>query len=143
MLMKSPLRPAAMLWVTGLFVAGLTLAACGGATQSETGQDAAGSTQTEAQSQAETEAQNDAEVQETAADEAKEEAAETSDSEEAASAEDENLLAPDQTLPEAAEAACHTIDIPTNQLIAAVSASDWSIGPEDAAITVIEYGDFQ
>jgi hypothetical protein len=35
------------------------------------------------------------------------------------------------------------VTVPENQLIATASEDDWAKGPTDAAITVIEYGDFQ
>jgi hypothetical protein len=42
-----------------------------------------------------------------------------------------------------APASCEPVMIPENELIAAPTEDDWSIGPATAAITVIEYGDFQ
>ena len=39
--------------------------------------------------------------------------------------------------------ACLPVNIPENTLVQAASAADWATGPEDAAVTVIEYGDFQ
>jgi hypothetical protein len=34
-------------------------------------------------------------------------------------------------------------DPPANSTIPPVSADDWTMGPEDAPTTIIEYGDFQ
>jgi len=144
MLTKFSLHRAAMLGAIGLLVAGLTLVACGGATPSEAEQQP-DSTQSAADSQAEV--AEETQAQETGSENAEQQesgsAEESVDNEEAASSNDENLSAPDQPLAEPAEAACHTIDVPDNPLVAAVSNTEWVRGPEDAPITVIEYGDFQ
>ena len=38
---------------------------------------------------------------------------------------------------------CTAVEFPTNPKIPAVSEKDWVLGSKDAAITMIEYGDFQ
>jgi vancomycin resistance protein YoaR len=49
------------------------------------------------------------------------------------------IAAPTVPLP----ATCQAINIPNDERIPAPSAGDWSEGPADAPLTLIEYGDFQ
>jgi hypothetical protein len=144
-------RRAVTLGVLGLFLAALTLAGCGGsAAESET-EEPVGSNQAVADSETEetantTEAEKaDNEETEVSEDEATEETAAEEAAESSAEADEENLLDQAQALPEqdTTPAACHTVEIPQNPLIAQVSDVDWAKGPADAPVTVIEYGDFQ
>ena len=139
-------RRALVLGVVGLFIAALALAACGGAAESEA-EKPVGSNQAVAGSETEETADtSEAEEADSEATEDQEEAAEEEPAaENSAEADEENLLSPDQSLPEQDDtpAACHTVEIPENPLIAQVSDIDWAKGPAGAPVTVIEYGDFQ
>ena len=140
-------RRAVTLGVLGLFLAALTLAACGGgAAESETEKPVT-SNQAVADSETE-ETANTTETEKADTEEAEvneDEAAEETAVDDSAEADEENLLDPAQALPEQDDtpAACHTIEIPENSLIAQVSDVDWAQGPANAPVTVIEYGDFQ
>lgn len=131
-------RRMAAVGLTAMLLIGLTLTACGSAAESPDPQKPVESDQAAAEAQSE--AVEGAEPPEEAT--PTEEVAPT---EEAQATDNENLLAPEQPLPSTVEAtaACNAVEIPENMLIAAVSDSDWSIGPENAPVTVIEYGDFQ
>ena len=139
-------RGALALWLIGLLLAGLTLAACGSAAE-PAAEEAPAPAETEEAVGALVEADEAVEAEETAADEEAQpdqEAAEQVDQAEvqeetAGTGADENLLADTAAGP----AECQTIDVPDNQLIAAVADGEWSKGPEAAPVTLIEYGDFQ
>lgn len=100
----------------------------------------------------ETEAASDEAAPEESEAASEEPAAEESVAEEAEATDNENLLAPGQELASSGPATCRTATpandpiaaaLQPNELIAPISDSDWAKGPADAAITVIEYGDFQ
>ena len=132
--MKPFLKPSS--WLLILVVLSLSLAACGGESVSET------TTSTAPETTNEEPVADVSGAEEAASDEPATEEAEADDAEaETSSSQDENLLSPDQPL--AAEVVCQSVDVPDNTLVAQVSDSDWSIGPADAPITIIEYGDFQ
>jgi protein-disulfide isomerase len=118
-------------WLIGLLLVSLSLAACGGsATPEAEVESAAPAEEATAATAAETEESASAET----VTEATEEAAVQTPAEESSS---------NTAGPVTSQAACYPVDIPTNTLIAAVSDTDWSRGPADAPVTVIEYGDFQ
>ena len=112
----------------GVLLLSVSLAACGGSTTP------AESEPDQTESAAPTEAPAETSPTEAPAAAATEAVVEE---EEAAAAD----VAP--SAPVASQASCFPIDIPTNTLIAAVSDEEWSRGPADAPVTVIEYGDFQ
>jgi hypothetical protein len=122
MQMELKLRRTMAVIVVGLLLAGL-LAACGGEAQS---------TQTPAEES----------PTEVAA------ATETAPTAEAAAPTEEPMadngaIDEEQPAEPAGPISCSAIEIPDNALTAAASTDDWSKGPADASITLIEYGDFQ
>ena len=147
-------------WLTCLLFVSLVLAACGGADESASEEPAAsGETEEVAQTAAENEEQAQ-ESQEAASAEEEVSAAEETEAtneevaaeEEVEATDNENLLAPEQELASSGPAMCRTVTadndpivaaLQPNELIAPVSDDDWTKGPTDASITVIEYGDFQ
>jgi hypothetical protein len=125
-----------VMWLVGLLAVSLALAACGGTAESVTEATMAPTDAVEATTAADAVAETqEAEAAVTEAAPATDEVA----TDEAEIASDENTSAPASTTP----AICQAVEIPDNQLIAPVSAEDWSKGPADAEITLIEYGDFQ
>lgn len=121
MLKRFMTRRVTAVWLMCLATA-LALAACGGAVAPTEPAE----TEAAADAQAEAAPATDEAVDETATTEAIEEAAPTT-----------------QAVVASPPAVCEPIDIPDNELIPAPAADDWALGPEPAAITVIEYGDFQ
>ena len=121
-------RRVAAGWLMCLATA-LALAACGGAAAPTEPAE----TEAAADTQAEAAPATDEAVAETT--EAVDEMATTEAIEEAASSAQAVVASP--------PAVCEPIDIPDNELIPAPTEDDWALGPETAAITVIEYGDFQ
>jgi hypothetical protein len=126
MLKRYFLRPTLAVWIVGLFSVSLALTACGGAVEAPVTPVATEETITQA-----TEKQKATATEEVATEEVE--------------ATKENGSTPEQNLPTAAsiEAGCQTTEIPGNDLIAAVSDTDWAKGPANAPVTLIEYGDFQ
>ena len=123
-------------WLTSLLAASLTLAACGGPTEPI-------SQEPTAPAQTEEAVATSANNQE--AEKPQEAAATTAATAEVAAATSEAEASPSEN-PAAStspQAVCQAVDIPNNDLIASVSAEDWSKGPAEASITLIEYGDFQ
>ena len=117
-------------WLIGLLLVSLSLAACGGSATPEAEVESAAPTEEATTTVAGAEEATSVETVTEATEEAVVQAPTA-----------ENLS--DSSGPVTSQAACYPIDIPNNTLIAAVSDSDWSQGPADAPVTVIEYGDFQ
>jgi len=119
-------------WLTSLLAASLTLAACGGATEPVSQEPTAPAQTVEAVATSITDQE---------AEKVQEAAATTEDTAEVAAATSEAEATPSEN--SAPQAICQAADIPNNDLIAPVSAEDWSKGPANAPVTLIEYGDFQ
>jgi hypothetical protein len=137
--MQKPLLRHRMLamGLGGLFLAGLTLAACGGGVSTPAFEEATQAPQAEEAAE-ETPAEEPEEVVQVQQAEAEAESGEA-ESAPTDAAQEESLSNPNNS----PEATCQGVTIPENPRIAAVSEDDWARGPADAAITVIEYGDFQ
>ncbi len=152
-----------VVWLVSLLLFSLTLVACGDAAE-PVSEEPAPPVETEEIADAPADEEVEEEEQATATKEAApteeqaatEEAAPTEEqaaTEEAAPTEEQAAaeeVAPTEAAEEnlsdagpAAEPTCQAVDIPDNPLIAPVSDSDWSKGPADAPITIIEYSDFQ
>jgi protein-disulfide isomerase len=138
---KRPLlRRVSAIWLAVFLLMILPLAACGGAAQpvseeANTSAEMVEDAPADAEAVEEaTEVESQEEIEETAATEEEVPAEEAE-----ATQDDENLLLPGST----EETECQSIDIPDNQVIAAVSENDWVIGPADAPVTIVEYSDFQ
>lgn len=113
--------------LAGLMLLAL-LVACGGETQSSA-PTPAGETPTAVASAAQTEATAESAAP-TAAPAANDNSAENSD-------------LPVAPVGPTGPASCTAIEIPNNALTSPAGADEWSKGSESAAITLIEYGDFQ
>ncbi len=126
-------RPFVAVGLVALLLVSLTLAACGGGESTESEESSASTAQTEeaAGTPAEVEA-------ETAESEAVPPPTEEMEAQEAETTEESGVS---EVAGPVAE--CQSVDIPDNDLIAAVTDRDWSKGPADAPITLVEYGDFQ
>jgi hypothetical protein len=131
MLKRYFLRPTLAVWIVGLFSVSLALTACGGAVEAPVTPVATEETITQATEKQKVTATEKIATEEVATEEVE--------------ATKENGSMPEQNLPTAAsiEAGCQTTEIPGNDLIAAVSDTDWAKGPANAPVTLIEYGDFQ
>ena len=129
------LHRATVVWLL-LLAAGLTVVACGTAAPTEP---AEASDPVEA-----VPATEEATDEVTEATEAVEEETEAeATSEEVVATEEVAAVEQEQAIEASPPASCVPIDIPDNELIPAPTEDDWALGPETAAITVIEYGDFQ
>jgi hypothetical protein len=145
-----PLR-ALTLGLISLFLVGLTLVACGGANE-PAAEEAVAPAETEEVVATPAEVEEVAEAEEPVATE------ELPEEKEAPAAAETEAPATGEATAQAAEPApeenpsaattapaaeCQTVEVPDNELIAAVADSDWVKGPAGAPITLIEYGDFQ
>ena len=153
--MLNRLRPQ-VAWLTGALLLGLLLTACGGASQSTPPEESAAPAQTE---EAVATSANDQEVEKTQeAAATTETATEEATAEVVATNEAEATPSENPAASTSQQAICHpadpnndqlagmiqtVVEAPENKLIAAVSGNDWSKGPANAPVTLIEYGDFQ
>jgi hypothetical protein len=140
------IRPALAVWLAGLVMTGLLVAACGAAEPD------AGEPTTTAAEAANTTAQGETSEPELSENEETTAEAEEAISEEAEVADNENLSTSDQELSATAAATCSTATpqndplvaaLQPNELLAQAAASEWSKGPAGAAVTIVEYADFQ
>ena len=147
MLNMYKVRPAAAAWLAGLVLTSLCVAACGSAS-SETSE---APTPAEVEEEA-TAAQAEESETEAAGSEEAAAVSEEAAGEESEASDNETLLAPDQPLSSGGVASCTSATpqndplvaaLQPNDQIAAVSEADWAKGPSDAAVTLVEYGDFQ
>ena len=148
MLKTYKVRPVLAVWLAGLVMTGLLVAACGAA-EPDAGEAATAAEVEEAENtsaQVETSESELSENKETATE------AEEAISEESEVADNENLPASDQELSVATAATCVTATpqndplvaaLQPNELLAQASASEWAKGPAGAAVTIVEYADFQ
>ncbi len=135
MLIKHLWQRVAAGWLIGLLFAGLLLlSACGGAAE-----EAPEATEAPNQEEAAEVAADTPEPQEETQEDPTEEAvAETTDEIEPADSNEEEIASvPVESI------VCEAVEIPENASISPISNEDWSKGPEDALVTVIEFGDFQ
>jgi hypothetical protein len=130
MLKRYFLRPTLAVWIVSL-----TLTACGSAAESTSEATVTPVATKETIAQA-TEEQKATATEKIATEEVATEKAEATK---------ETVPTSEQDLPTSAstEAGCQAVEIPANGLIAAVSDTDWTKGPANAPVTLIEYGDFQ
>jgi hypothetical protein len=130
-------------WLIGLLLLGLSLTACGGGAAPATEVTPPAAPEAETGTEADTNAPvaeeatevTEEEPYEAATEEAVEPTAEATEANEEALAQEQLSLNN--------EVVCEAIEVPDNPLIAEVSAEEWVKGPADAAVTLIEYGDFQ